>query len=380
SEHRVRTSMAIDPRRAAVLVVDMLNDLLDEAGAMPLLGARALCGPINRLLAGARARSMPVIWICDEHGPGDQELQKCSVHCIRGTWGARIVDELERVDDERRVAKRRYSGFYATDLDLQLRELGVKHVILVGVVTNICVRSTAHDAFFAGYDVIVAERRRGGHQRPGAGVEPLRHRHPLRHGHRRGRGDRDDRTEPSVIGSGGPGPGRGPAGQVAGPQADRISHAVTIRAMSTSPSGLARLIEEHGARALRYCGVSVVNVTVGVSTLVFCHAVLGWSALQSNIASWVVSTAPAYLLSRAWVWRQSGTHRFSGEVIPFWVLALIGLVVSSVAVDVIGRHTDSTLFVLAGNLGAYGMVWMAKYLVLDKVMWRSAPAEAIEVA
>jgi len=55
------------------------------------------------------------------------------------------------------VAKRRYSGFFETDLDLRLRELGVRHVVLTGVVTNICVRSTAHDAFFRGYDVVIAE-------------------------------------------------------------------------------------------------------------------------------------------------------------------------------------------------------------------------------
>ena len=59
--------------------------------------------------------------------------------------------------DEYRVAKRRYSGFFETDLDLRLRELGMHHLILGGVVTNICVRSTAHDAFFRGYDVIVPE-------------------------------------------------------------------------------------------------------------------------------------------------------------------------------------------------------------------------------
>jgi ureidoacrylate peracid hydrolase len=157
SEHRVRREMDVDPSRAAVLVVDMLNDFLDPAGAMPLPEGRALYEPVNRLLDAARRADAPVIWICDEHPPDDKEFEKRSVHCLRGTWGAEIVDELAVHDGEYRVPKRRYSGFYETDLDLRLRELGIAQVILVGVVTNICVRSTAHDAFFRGYDVIVPE-------------------------------------------------------------------------------------------------------------------------------------------------------------------------------------------------------------------------------
>jgi ureidoacrylate peracid hydrolase len=55
------------------------------------------------------------------------------------------------------VIKRRYSGFFQSDLDLVLRDRDVRNVILLGVLTNICVRATAHDAFFLGYDVVVPE-------------------------------------------------------------------------------------------------------------------------------------------------------------------------------------------------------------------------------
>jgi ureidoacrylate peracid hydrolase len=157
SERRVRRTMAFDPARTAVLVVDMLNDFLEPNGAMPLPEGQRLYEPIRRLLAAARANGSPVIWICDTHPQGDREFDKRTVHCLTGTWGAQIVGALEPAEDEYRVPKRRYSGFYETDLDLRLRELGMAHVILAGVVTNICVRSTAHDAFFRGYDVIVVE-------------------------------------------------------------------------------------------------------------------------------------------------------------------------------------------------------------------------------
>lgn len=133
----------------------MLNDFLDEGGAMPLPAGQRLYDPTRRLLAAARAHGSPVIWVCDAHPPDDREFEKRTVHCIAGTWGAQIVAALTPHDDDYRVQKRRYSGFYETDLDLRLREQRVRTLILTGVVTNICVRSTAHDAFFRGYDVIV---------------------------------------------------------------------------------------------------------------------------------------------------------------------------------------------------------------------------------
>lgn len=157
SERRIQHALKFDPGRTAVLVVDMLNDFLEPNGAMPLLEGPRLYDPIRRLLAAARARGSPVIWLCDTHPVGDREFDKRTVHCLTGTWGAQIVEALEPAEDEYRVPKRRYSGFFETDLDLRLRELGIAHVILTGVVTNICVRSTAHDAFFRGYDVIVVE-------------------------------------------------------------------------------------------------------------------------------------------------------------------------------------------------------------------------------
>ncbi len=126
----------------------------------------------------------------------------------------------------------------------------------------------------------------------------------------------------------------------------------------------------HGPRILRYCGVSAVNVTVGLSVLAVGHGVLGWPAVGANLAAWMVGTAPAYLLSRAWVWQQRGPHRLGGEVLTFWVIALVGLVVSSVAVAIVEHLTDRTVLVAAGNLAGYGMVWVAKYVFLDQVMWR----------
>ncbi len=76
-------------------------------------------------------------------------------HAQEGSWGSEVVESLIVEKDDIAVLKRRYSGFFETDLDLVMRERGVSSAILIGVLTNICVRATAHDAFFRGYNVIV---------------------------------------------------------------------------------------------------------------------------------------------------------------------------------------------------------------------------------
>ncbi|KAA3646708.1 MAG: cysteine hydrolase [Chloroflexi bacterium] len=156
SEKRVASSeLDIDPNRSAVLVVDMLNDFFKDEGAMVLEGGDVLYEPIERLNKTARSLGMPVFWLNQTLYPKDKLFEKRVVHCLEGTWGADLVEDLTFSEDDTIIAKRRYSGFFQTDLDLHLRERDIRHVIVTGVVTNICVRSTVNDAFFLGYDVYV---------------------------------------------------------------------------------------------------------------------------------------------------------------------------------------------------------------------------------
>jgi ureidoacrylate peracid hydrolase len=148
---------AFDPARTAVVVVDMLNDFFKPGGAMVLSGGEALYEPHRRLLAAARAAGMPVLWLNQTLLPDDSLFRKRVVHCIQGTWGCQVVDDLPIAPGDLVIPKRRYSSFFQTTLDLTLRERDIRTVIVTGVVTNICVRSTVHDAFFLGYHVIVPE-------------------------------------------------------------------------------------------------------------------------------------------------------------------------------------------------------------------------------
>jgi ureidoacrylate peracid hydrolase len=157
--HKIETTVKFDPRRTAILVVDMLNDFCKPGGAMVLPGYEKLVPPQRAIISAARRTGATVIFIADNHRPKrrDREFLKRTPHCFEGSWGAQVIEELEPQPDDILVTKRRYSAFFNTDLDLTLRDLEIETVIVMGVVTNICVRSTVHDAFFHGYQVIVPE-------------------------------------------------------------------------------------------------------------------------------------------------------------------------------------------------------------------------------
>ena len=158
SAKRKQSSMKLNKTSTAILVVDMLNDFLKPGGKMVLEGGGVLIPPMRRLLTQARKAGLPVVYVNDSHRPGlreDREFKKRSEHCIEDTWGAAVIDEIKPKKKDFVVLKHRFSGFYDTDLDLTLKDLCIDTVIVMGVVTNICVRSTIHDAFFRGYKVLV---------------------------------------------------------------------------------------------------------------------------------------------------------------------------------------------------------------------------------
>jgi len=161
SSHRhAANSVSLVPIRTAVLVVDMSNDFCVDGGLMVLPGAERLYAPQRAVMEAARSTGGVVVYVCDSHRQGmrrEREFVKRTPHCWADTWGAAVVDAIAPQPDDHIVLKRRYSGFFQTDLDLTLKDLEIDTVVVMGVVTNICVRSTVHDAFFLGYSVVVPE-------------------------------------------------------------------------------------------------------------------------------------------------------------------------------------------------------------------------------
>lgn len=142
--------------KTAILVVDMLNDFV--TGALKCDRGLAIVPQTAKLLDGARKADVPVIFCNDAHLKNiDHELKLWGDHAIVGTKGAEVIPELHLCEKDYVVPKRRYSGFFHTDLDLLLRELGVDTVVMTGLHTHMCVRHTSADAYCLGYNVVVAK-------------------------------------------------------------------------------------------------------------------------------------------------------------------------------------------------------------------------------
>jgi len=141
----------------------------------------------------------------------------------------------------------------------------------------------------------------------------------------------------------------------------------------TTPIATARATFDR--RPVRYAMVSVVAVAVSQIVLLTTNGLLGWDAVISNITAVTAGSIPSYLLNRAWVWGKRGRNHFWREVMPFWALALVGLGFSTLLVAIAHRWNDATWVVSAANLSAFGILWVAKYLLLDAILFKVAPSE-----
>lgn len=140
----------------ALLVIDMLEDFINPRGKLYCgKSAEKIVPFIKKEIENTRKKGIPIIYICDRHLPSDPEFKMFPAHCVVNTPGAEIINELFPKEDEYVIFKRRFSGFFQTDLDLTLRELKVSDLILTGVCTNICVLYTAADARMLNYNVTV---------------------------------------------------------------------------------------------------------------------------------------------------------------------------------------------------------------------------------
>ncbi len=145
--------------KQALIVSDMLEDFIRPDGALPV-GEEGLkiIPNLQTLIRLCRQQGIPVVYANDALMPDDFLFRsRLRPHGIRGTSGARIINELEPEDNDVILSKRRFSAFFKTDLDITLREWGVETVIIGGVSTEVCVLSTAYDAVCNNFEVIVVE-------------------------------------------------------------------------------------------------------------------------------------------------------------------------------------------------------------------------------
>ncbi|MCL5961682.1 MAG: cysteine hydrolase [Chloroflexi bacterium] len=158
----------VDPKHTAVIVVDVQNDYCAGGGALHLRGndvslAQEMVPRLGVLLEEARRVGTRIIWVkmLNLEWTASAVRRACLAmtnrttisSCQAGTWGQDYY-ELRPAPGDIEISKYRYSAFIGTNLDLILRSLQIKTLIMTGVATNVCVESTARDGYMMDYYVV----------------------------------------------------------------------------------------------------------------------------------------------------------------------------------------------------------------------------------
>ena len=129
--------------KKAFIIVDMLNDFVDEKGALYCgESVQPIVLEIKNRLDNYRRNKDTIIFLADSHDKEDKEFERFPDHCVTGTWGSRIVSELSPLPDEVIIPKQRFSGFFNTPLERILKKKDIEEVEVAGVCTSICVMDT----------------------------------------------------------------------------------------------------------------------------------------------------------------------------------------------------------------------------------------------
>ncbi len=150
-----------------LVVIDMQNGFCRDEGSarssgMAIMGLDGVIDQCAELIRVARSESVPIVYTRHTYRPGHLDAPPSIRHqlrpdaFLRGSWDAAIVDELCAEPHDSIVDKARFDAFLYTDLELVLRSLETTHVVIAGIVTNMCVESTARAAQQRDFGVTVA--------------------------------------------------------------------------------------------------------------------------------------------------------------------------------------------------------------------------------
>ena len=155
-ELKFENQVSLNPENTAVIVVDMQNDFVKDNGSLNVPAAKETIKNIKSLLDNSRKKNVRVVYTQDTQFDGDKEWEIWPVHCKKGTDGWKIIDELKPAVGEMVFEKNRYDGFYETQLEHYLSHVwGIKNLVIVGTVSNICVLHTAASAGLRWYNLVI---------------------------------------------------------------------------------------------------------------------------------------------------------------------------------------------------------------------------------
>ena len=131
-----------------------------------------------------------------------------------------------------------------------------------------------------------------------------------------------------------------------------------------------------GRKAIKYTAVSVISTVFSQAAFILVYGFHAFGARGSAIFATCMGTIPSYYLNRNWAWGKSGRSHLVKEVLPFWGLALVGLVFSTWAVDFTHSHirgihsnVEHTAILAAAYLGAFGTLWVLKFLIFNRFLF-----------
>lgn len=125
------------------------------------------------------------------------------------------------------------------------------------------------------------------------------------------------------------------------------------------------------AKLAKYSTASLAGVVTSMSTLFLMLEVFDVAPVPSNITAVTIGAIPNYLINRAWTFKKRGAHSFTREVLPFWGMAILGLIISTIAVAwAAGRYDENTLILMAANVGSFGLLWVGRFFILDRLLFK----------
>ncbi|MBP0001904.1 MAG: cysteine hydrolase [Cyanobacteria bacterium SID2] len=154
-------AFSLDPKSTVLLAIDFQQDFM-AGSIVPVFGTENVVPKAKSVLQAARQIQLPIVHTQEVHRKEmvdfGRELDGAEpVHCLESWPGTSFYPELAPIDGEFTIPKRRYSGFFGTDLDILLRGLKADTLVIMGALTNVCVHYTAVDAHQYDYHFFVIE-------------------------------------------------------------------------------------------------------------------------------------------------------------------------------------------------------------------------------
>jgi putative flippase GtrA len=139
-----------------------------------------------------------------------------------------------------------------------------------------------------------------------------------------------------------------------------------------------------GLKVVRYTLVSAISALTSLIILTVVYGVLRlWTEVISTLFANVMAGIPSYILNRRWVWGKSGRSHIWREILPFWVMSLTGIGFALYTATLAHNFADAhhlhhlarTVLVVGANVAAFGILWILKFLILNRLFAQIADAE-----